>query len=368
MHLALKFLRSGLAAAAIVSAVAVSSAGAAATETPAIAASAVLGDHYPQAQVAFPGGVTGLPDVTYATLMGFRPLTLDLYLPPAAKRKPGGDPVVLYIHGGGWVTGHARQSGAFVNWPDVLATLAARGYVVASLNYRLSGEARFPAAEQDIKASLRWLRAHAEKYGIDKSKALVWGGSAGGHLAALTGVSCGVKGLEPATSELQDLEYDIALPAPASARTAESSQSDCVQGVVTWYGVFDFGALSSERPKNAPARPADASNPLVAFLGCDPSKCPAGILDLASPAKLVKPTDPPMLIMFGSDDKTVPPAQSENFYKLLRANHVKATLVELPGVGHSFVGPTLKATRDASLEALAKTFAFIDETFGNKAN
>ncbi|MDE1938686.1 MAG: alpha/beta hydrolase [Alphaproteobacteria bacterium] len=368
MRIALKMLGACLAIAAVASVADAPPSWSAAAATPAVAAAAVLGDHYPQAQVAFPGGVTGLPDVTYATLMGFRPLTLDLYLPPAAKRKPGGDPVVLYIHGGGWVTGHSRQSGAFVNWPGVLATLAARGYVVASLNYRLSGEARFPAAEQDIKASLRWLRAHADKYGIDKSKALVWGGSAGGHLAALTGVSCGVKALEPSSLELQDLEYDIALPAPASARAAESSESDCVQGVVTWYGVFDFAALSSERPKAAPSRPTDSSNPLVAFLGCDPSKCPAGTLDIASPAKLVKPTDPPMLIMFGSDDKTVPPAQSKNFYKLLLANHVKATLVELPGVGHSFVGPTLKATRDASLAALDKTFAFIDETFGNKAN
>ncbi len=366
MHPALKMLSTSLAIATTISAVIVSSRGAVAEEAPAVAADAVLGDHYPQAQVVFPDGVTGLPGVTYATLTGFRPLTLDLYLPPETKKNSGGAPMVLFIHGGGWTTGHARQSGAFVDWPGVLASLAARGYVVASLNYRLSGEAPFPAAEQDVKAAIRWLRAHAEKYGIDKDKALVWGGSAGGHLAALTGVSCGVKALEPSPAELQDLEYDVAVPAPASLRTAESEQSDCVQGVVTWYGVFDFSTLASQRPANAPSRPTSSSNPLNAFLGCDPARCPAETLKLVSPAKLVSPTAPPMLIMYGSIDKTVPPEQSKSFYKLLQANHVKSTMVEVPGVGHSWVGTTQQATRDASIEALDKTFAFIDETFGKK--
>jgi acetyl esterase/lipase len=98
--------------------------------------------------------VSGLPDLVYSTLSGFRPLTLDLYVP--ANPVSGGAPVIIYVHGGGWMSGHTRHSGAFENWPGVLASLAGRGYVVASLNYRLSSEAPSPAAEQDVKSAVRW--------------------------------------------------------------------------------------------------------------------------------------------------------------------------------------------------------------------
>src|SRR5262245_1854065 len=148
---------------------------------PAIGSKAVLEDRYPERRVAFPGGVTGLPDLTYATVAGFRPLTLDLYLP--AGSVSGGAPVIIYVHGGGWTSGHTRHSGAFENWPGVLASLASKGYVVASLNYRLSSEAPSPAAEQDIKSAVRWLRASATRFGIDKRRVGIWGGSAGGQLA-----------------------------------------------------------------------------------------------------------------------------------------------------------------------------------------
>src|SRR4051812_14686555 len=162
---------------------------------PAIGAKAVLEDRYPERRVAFPGGVTGLPDLVYSTVAGFRPLTLDLYLPPESVS--GGAPVIIYVHGGGWTSGHTRHSGAFENWPGVLASLAGRGYVVASLSYRLSGEAPSPAAEQDVKSAVRWLRGNAARFGVDKRHIGIWGGSAGGQLAALAGTSCGVPALEP---------------------------------------------------------------------------------------------------------------------------------------------------------------------------
>jgi acetyl esterase/lipase len=176
-----------------------------AQQPPAIAAQAVLEDHYPPQQVNFAGGVVGLSNLVYSTPAGFRPLTLDLYLPPAAGGAKTPKPLVIYIHGGGWSGGHSRNSGTFVDFPGVLASLAAKGYVVASLNYRLSGEAKFPAAEIDVKTAIRWLRTNAGKYGIDKTLIAVWGGSAGGHLAALTATTCGVAALEP--------------PAPPGTRT-----------------------------------------------------------------------------------------------------------------------------------------------------
>ncbi|HEY5410466.1 MAG TPA: alpha/beta hydrolase, partial [Caulobacteraceae bacterium] len=152
-------------------------------------------DPYPDHQVAFAGGVTGIPDLTYQILPGYRPMKLDLYLPPAALAGPR--PVVIYIHGGGWMGGGPRLSGAFDNWPKVLASIAAHGYVVASVSYRFSDEAPHPAAIQNVKAAIRWLRANAGKYRIDTGRFMSWGGSAGGQLAALAATSCGVAALDP---------------------------------------------------------------------------------------------------------------------------------------------------------------------------
>src|SRR5262249_9050606 len=156
----------------------------------------VLEDRFPQHSVAFGPDVESLPDLVYASQPGFRPLRLDLYRP----RKGGdaaGRPLVVFVHGGGWQAGHTRHSGAFGNWPGVLAMLASKGYVVASVEYRLSGEARFPAAIQDVKTSIRWLRSKSAQFGIDPARVIVWGGSAGGHLAALAATSCKVEALAP---------------------------------------------------------------------------------------------------------------------------------------------------------------------------
>ncbi|PTS76289.1 hypothetical protein DBR17_14915, partial [Sphingomonas sp. HMWF008] len=170
-----------------------------------IADSAVIGsnvqavgaDSFAGTRVAFADGVIGYPDIPYQTLPGYRPLKLDLFLPPASFAAAGPRPLIIYVHGGGWMAGGPRRSAAYVDWPKVLAALAAKGYVVASVSYRFSREAPFPAAIQDVKASIRWLRARAKTYNIDPKRAAIWGQSAGGHLAALAGVSCHVAALEP---------------------------------------------------------------------------------------------------------------------------------------------------------------------------
>ena len=146
--------------------------------------------------------MTTLRDLAYATVPGFRTMTLDLYQPKRAP-KDYPKPLLIFVHGGGWNSGDARQGGGFSDFPGVLAALAAKGYVVASVNYRLSGEAHFPAALQDVKAAIRWLRAHADEYGIDTSRVAVWGEEAGGQLAALAGTSCGVAALEPPNSNAE---------------------------------------------------------------------------------------------------------------------------------------------------------------------
>jgi acetyl esterase/lipase len=262
--------------------------------------------------------------------------------------------LVVYIHGGGWVSGHTRHSGAFENWPGVLASLAAKGYVVASVEYRLSHEAPFPAAIQDIKSSVRWLRAHSTEYGIDKSKAVVWGGSAGGQLAALAAMSCGAQALEP--------------PPPAappgstpSGGHPEDHESDCVQGLIAWYGVFDFAAMSA-----ATAQQPGPANAVRQYLGCTSSACSPAEIAAASPAHYVSHNSPPALLIHGRDDHTVPVQQSRDFAALLKSNGVPVEFVEISGVDHSFIGPTAAATKAASLRALKKSFEFIDQTLGGR--
>src|SRR4030095_8698842 len=162
-----------------------------------IEASPVLEDRFPQGSGALGADVESPPELGFSGPPGFRPLRLDLYRPRNSRGVAGGLPLVLYVHGGGWQAGHTRHAGAFANWPGVLARLAARGYVVASVEYRLSGEARFPAAIQDVKTAIRWLRSKSTQFGIDPTRAVIWGGSAGGQLAALTATSCNVAALAP---------------------------------------------------------------------------------------------------------------------------------------------------------------------------
>ena len=138
------------------------------------AAAPVLADAYPDRVTAFPNGVTGLADVVYSVIPGYRPMILDLYLPKGDPAARPARPLVIYIHGGGWVAGHTRHSGALSNFPGALAELASEGFVVASVEYRLSGEARFPAALQDVRAALRFLKANAGKYGVDPGRVGLW--------------------------------------------------------------------------------------------------------------------------------------------------------------------------------------------------
>lgn len=304
------------------------------------AAAPVLDDRYPRARVSFGSDVESYPDVIYSAPAGFRPLRLDIYRQLAPK---GPRPLVVYIHGGGWQSGHTRHSGAFANWPGVLASLARKGYVVASLEYRLSAEAKFPAAIHDVKNAIKWLRANAAKHSVDPQKTILWGGSAGGQLAALAATTCGVEAVEPSAAD-----KNIA------------SQSDCVQGVVAWYGVFDFNAIPPPPPGVD-----DAVSAAGKYFGCAPAQCPDKVA-LASPISHVDAKDPPALLIHGELDKVVAVDQSRAFDAALRAKGVASQLLVIPAVDHSFIGSSPEATRQASLQALAKTFEFIDAVTGGE--
>src|SRR6185437_13686151 len=131
-----------------------------------------------------PAGVKMIPNIEYAAPNGYS-LLLDLYLPEQVE---GRLPVVVWIHGGGWEAGSRND--------QIAVPLAAHGYAVASIDYRLSQVAKFPAQIDDCKAAIRWLRAHARAYSLDPNHIGVWGASAGGHLVALLGTSGDVKELE----------------------------------------------------------------------------------------------------------------------------------------------------------------------------
>jgi len=296
-----------------------------------VSAAPFTGDIYPDRITRFPGGVTSLADVTYSVIPGFRPLVVDLYMPAGNAPRP----LIIYIHGGGWVGGHTRHSGALSDFPRVLARLAGEGFVVASLEYRLSGEAPFPAALQDARAALRFLRANAAKYHIDPARVGVWGGSAGGHLAALVATSCGDTSLDPA---------------PAAGTAPPLPGSECVQAAVTWYGVFDFAPMV--------ARQGNGSE--LKFLGCN-GPCDAKAVARASPVTYIGAGDPPFLLIHGEKDGTVDVSQSHLAEARLRAAGVPVSAIYIPDVDHSFIGQKPETTRAATLKATNATFDFFHQ-------
>jgi acetyl esterase/lipase len=294
----------------------------------------------PTPAVAYPSGVENFRDVTYAELSGFRPLTLDLYVPP-----PGGapKPAIVFIHGGAWRHLTARDGGTYRDFPATLASVAARGYVVASVNYRLAGEARFPGAVQDVEMAIQWLRTHAVDYNIDSSRFIAWGSSAGGQIASLIGTGCGVKALEP--------------PMPAGAPSPPPSR--CVQGVIDWYGAIDPEAAAP-----SPAAAGRIAASINAYLGCEPAKCPPGWARSASPFPYIDRSDPPFLIQHGTADVTVSPYQSRRLYDALHAAGVPAELVLYPNVSHGFAKVPEGGANDAvNQQALDKVLEFLARDF-----
>ena len=254
-------------------------------------------------------------DLVYAEPDG-RPQYLDLFVPKEGARP---FPLVVWIHGGGWQTGSKTGAGGVLR-------LTPFGYAVASIDYRLTDVAKFPAQIEDCKAAIRWLRAHAAQYRIDPDRIGVWGGSAGGHLVALLGTTGSTR------------EFDVGANLDVSSR---------VQAVCDFFGPSDFLAIING-PNTHVLNTADG--PMGKLLGGPPRER----LDLAqraSPVTYVAKDNAPFLIVHGTLDPTVPPAQSQILYDMLVQTGVEAQLHFIPGAKHG--GPEFSSPE---VNAMIRTF------------
>lgn len=261
--------------------------------------------------VALDGGIGHLRRaVAYFAPPGFRSLELDLYT-------PAGDPapVILFVHGGGWRMG-TRE--VFVptlrGWrPGPFHRLVAAGFAVASIDYRLSAEAVFPAQLDDVNAAVRFLALRAGELGVDAGRIVAWGESAGAHLAAL-----------------------LALTASARA----------VVGVVDWYGPADLTTLATQAlaPSDAPASRESQ------LIGAPVTEA-AELARRASPVTYVRAGAPPFHIAHGDADRFVPAAQSRQLAETLRRAGVPVEYTEVPGADHLWMNaPDPEAIFDAAVD------------------
>lgn len=228
---------------------------------------------------------------------------LDLYLPENMQAKT---PVIIWIHGGGW------QSGEKAPWPAL--TMVNKGYVVASIDYTLSGDAKFPAQIDDTKKAVRWLRDNADKYNLDPDRFGAWGTSAGGHLAALLGTS----------ASMEESKW------PKDKKPATSAQ---VQAVCDWCGPTDLKAFSGFKATQSGVQP-DAPYQMVKGLLGGSVKDKAALAEKANPITFISDRSPPFLIVHGERDGLVPIEQSKLLQEALKKKGVAVELMAIPEAGH----------------------------------
>ncbi|MGB7327942.1 MAG: alpha/beta hydrolase [Rubripirellula sp.] len=247
-----------------------------------------------------------ISDVVYATA-GDAELKLDLRVPAVNAAAPYGaakPALVVWIHGGGWRAGSRKKC--------PLTDLTQHGFAVASISYRFTDKAIFPAQIHDCKAAIRWLRAHQVEYGYDASWIAVAGSSAGGHLALLLGTSAGIGEMEGSLGEHVD-------------------QSSAVQAVIDYFGPSDFVLRGKTQPERAYT---NESGSLALLGGLRDGKVDSKMESLASPVTYVSADDPPLLIFHGTKDQTVLMDQSERILDLYTEAGLPARLISVEGVGH----------------------------------
>lgn len=237
-------------------------------------------------------------NLTYARV-GELDLALDLYLP----ERPEPAPLVLHVHGGGWRAGD-KSSGVPLAFVEA-------GFAVASLDFRQSTQAPFPAQVHDIKAALRYLRAHADAQGYDARRIAITGVSSGAHLALLAGVSNGHAELEGELGEHLD-------------------QSSDVQAIISYFGASDLSTILAQ---STPFGLSLREPALAQLLGGAPDTLPE-LTALASPVRHVDAGDPPLLLFHGDLDPQMPVNQSLQMQGAYLAQGLEVDFVAVHGAGH----------------------------------
>ena len=240
---------------------------------------------------AVPESIEVVQDIVYKQVDSIS-LKLDIYKP---KNLKAATPALIFIHGGGWSKGNKSD------YLPYLIDYANKGYVTVTVSYRLSGVATFPAAVQDVKCAVQWIRAHSKEYMINPDKIAVIGGSAGGHLAMMLAYS---------------VKNEFAGECP-------DSKSHKVQAVVNIYGPTD---LTTEYARNR--------GECLQFLGKSYQESPDLYL-AASPRTYISPDDPPTLIFHGTIDSLVPVSQSDSLHKWLDLAGVPNEYHKLKGWPHT---------------------------------
>ena len=276
------------------------------------------------AQIEVGQNVTLEKDIEYV-IAGNDTLLLDIYWHKHVS-KP--EPLTIWIHGGGWRKGSKNN-------PREAVRLLKHGYAVASINYRLSDKAKFPAQIKDCKAAIRWLKVHAHKFNADSSRVGVWGSSAGGHLSALVGTSWYVDEWED-VGDFQDV-------------------SSKVHAVCDYYGPTDFLRMDDRPGKFVHNEPESPEGLLIG----GPIQENKEKTQLANPINYIRQGTPPFLILHGREDKLVLWEQSQMLHDALRAQGQSSELIILEGLGHggkgwpelfeyplSFFNKTLKAKKE----------------------
>ena len=251
--------------------------------------------------------------LTYAVAFGYRPLQLDVWVPPTATPAP----LVVWVHGGAFMMGDRRHLPETLRPDQVFEALLEAGLAVATIDYRHALEAPFPAQLHDAKAAVRYLRAHADELGISTDRIGAWGESAGGHIAALLGL----------TAHRPDLEGAHGVVGPSSA----------VDVVVDWYGLADLETMPRQDPP-----------PQIAALLPEEMRVPPEDHLLrglegqtradASPVTHVTPGSPPFLLLHGTADWLVPYGQSRQLAAAMTAAGAPVELVPIEGAGHIWLG------------------------------
>jgi acetyl esterase/lipase len=272
--------------------------------------------------------------ITYGTYVDgngqTQPLLLDLLQPTAG----GPAPLVIWIHGGGWL------SGSRTPLPAQVSALCGRGYAVASVDYRLTQTAIWPAQIQDVKGAVRFLRANAGSYSLDPGRFAAWGTSAGGHLAAVLGTTGDVP-----TATVGNVTVD--LEGTTGGNLGTSSR---VQAAIDWYGATDVLQMSLYASSvDHDARLSAEGKLLGGFIQLRPE-----LAATANPITFVSADDPPFLVMHGTVDDTNPFNQSELLVDALRASGVPVTFVPVQGVDHGFMDDV---TAQRVYDFLASLFA-----------